>query len=168
MNKMQRFLAAVRGEPVDHPPSVAWCNFVTDAVDGKENARRQLAFFEACDWDVFKVMNDYRLAPPAGLETIETPADMLRFAKQSMSERIFAEQELQTVGLPIRIRVRIGQGICAAAGEVRRLPLRESPPSRQVERDPVGDELFGCEVALVAAELRHPRDARAGETLEDH
>ena len=92
MNKMQRFLAAVRGEPVDHPPSVAWCNFATDAVDGKENARRQLAFFEACDWDVFKVMNDYRLAPPAGLESIATPADMLRFAKQSMSERIFAEQ----------------------------------------------------------------------------
>ena len=92
MNKLQRFHAAVRGEPVDHPPTVAWCNFATDALDGAENARRQLAFQEACDWDLCKVMNDYRLAPPAGMETIETPADMLRFAKQSMSERIFAEQ----------------------------------------------------------------------------
>ena len=92
MNKMQRFLAAVRGGPVDHPPSVAWCNFATDAVDGKENARRQLAFQEACDWDICKVMNDYRLGPPQGIETIETPADMLRFAKQSMAERIYAEQ----------------------------------------------------------------------------
>lgn len=92
MNKMQRFLAAVRGEPVDRPPTVAWCNFATDGVDGKENARRQLAFQEACDWDICKVMNDYRLAPPAGIETISTPADMLRFARQSMSERIFAEQ----------------------------------------------------------------------------
>ncbi len=92
MNKMQRFLAAVRGEPVDYPPSVAWCNFVTDGVDGKENARRQLAFHDACDWDFCKVMNDYRLAPPAGIETIATPADMLRFARQAMSERIFAEQ----------------------------------------------------------------------------
>jgi uroporphyrinogen decarboxylase len=90
--KMQRFLAAVRGEPVDYPPSVAWCNFVTDAVDGKENARRQLAFYEACDWDFCKVMNDYRLSPPAGIETLETPADMVRFAKQPMSDRIFAEQ----------------------------------------------------------------------------
>jgi uroporphyrinogen decarboxylase len=90
--KMQRFLAAVRGEPVDYPPSVAWCNFVTDAVDGKENARRQLAFYEACDWDFCKVMNDYRLSPPAGMETLDTPADMLRFAKQPMSDRIFAEQ----------------------------------------------------------------------------
>lgn len=92
MNKMQRFLAAVRGEPVDYPPVVAWCNFATDAVDGAENARRQLAFQAACDWDLCKVMNDYRLAPPNGIETIETPADMLRFARQPMSGRIYAEQ----------------------------------------------------------------------------
>ena len=92
MKKKERFLAAVRGEPVDYPPSVAWCNFATDALDGRENARRQLAFHEACDWDLCKVMNDYRLSPPPGIETIETPADMLRFARQSMSERIFAEQ----------------------------------------------------------------------------
>ena len=92
MNKKQRFLAAVRGEEVDYVPSVAWCNFATDALDGKENARRQLAFHDACDWDLCKVMNDYRLAPPQGIETIETPADMLRFAKQSMAERIFSEQ----------------------------------------------------------------------------
>ena len=92
MNKMQRLRAAIRGDPVDHPPSLAWCNFVTDGVDGEENARRQLAFQAACDWDVCKVMNDYRLAPPAGMETIETRADMLRFTRQPMSARIFAEQ----------------------------------------------------------------------------
>lgn len=107
MNKMQRFLAAVRGQPVDYPPSMAWCNFATDAVDGKENARRQLAFQEACDWDICKVMNDYRLAPPAGIETIEKPADMLRFARQSMSERIFAEQ-LECLRI---VRERLGADI---------------------------------------------------------
>lgn len=104
MNKMQRFHAAVRGEPVDHPPVVAWCNFVTDAVDGAENARRQLAFHAACDWDICKVMNDYRLAPPAGLETLETPQDMLRFARASMSERIYAEQ-LECLRI---VRARLG------------------------------------------------------------
>ena len=92
MNKLQRFHAAVRGEPVDHAPCVAWCNFATDAVDGEENARRQLAFQEACGWDICKVMNDYRLAPPQAIETIETPADMLAFARRPMTERIFAEQ----------------------------------------------------------------------------
>jgi uroporphyrinogen decarboxylase len=92
MNKIQRFHAAVRGEAVDYPPAVAWCNLATDALDGAENARRQLAFYRACDWDICKVMNDYRLAPPAGIDTIASPDDMLRFAKQAMSERVFAEQ----------------------------------------------------------------------------
>ncbi len=92
MNKMQRFRAALQGLPVDYAPSVAWCNFATDALDGAENARRQLAFYAACDWDICKVMNDYRPAPPAGIETIASPADMLRFARQPMTERIFAEQ----------------------------------------------------------------------------
>lgn len=92
MNKRQRFLAATRGEAVDYPPAVAWCNFVTDGADGAENARRQLAFFQACDWDICKVMNDYRLTPPAGIETIATPEDMLRFTRRGMNERIFAEQ----------------------------------------------------------------------------
>jgi len=107
MNKKQRFLAAVRGEPVDYPPTVAWCNFATDGVDGAENARRQLAFQDACDWDLCKVMNDYRLAPPAGIETIETPADMLRFARMPMSERIFAEQ-LECLRI---MRARLGPDI---------------------------------------------------------
>ncbi len=92
MNKRQRFLAAVRGEAVDHPPMAAWCNLATDGVDGAENARRQLAFYDACGWDICKVMNDYRLTPPAGIETITMPDDMLRFAKRPLSERIFAEQ----------------------------------------------------------------------------
>jgi uroporphyrinogen decarboxylase len=92
MNKRQRFQAAVRGAPVDYPPTVAWCNFATNDVDGAENARRQLAFFDACDWDICKVMNDYRLTPPPGIETLSSPADMLRFVKQSMHERLFAEQ----------------------------------------------------------------------------
>jgi uroporphyrinogen decarboxylase len=92
MNKQERFLAAVRGAPVDHPPSVAWCNFATDGIDGAENARRQLAFHAACDWDLCKVMNDYRLVPPAGVETIDGPADMLRFTRRPLTDRIFAEQ----------------------------------------------------------------------------
>lgn len=107
MDKMQRFHAAVRGEPVDYAPTVAWCNFATDALDASENARRQLAFQEACDWDLCKVMNDYRLAPPAGLETIESPADMLRFAKLPMTSRIFAEQ----LGCLRIMRARLGREI---------------------------------------------------------
>ena len=92
MNNRERFHAAVRGEPVDHPPVVAWCNLVTDAVDGEENARRQMRFYETFRWDFCKVMNDYRFVPPPGLETIATAADMLKFVRQPMTDRIFAEQ----------------------------------------------------------------------------
>ncbi len=92
MNKKERFLAALRGAPVDRAPVVAWCNLATDAADGAENARRQLAWHRAGDWDICKAMNDYRLAPPAGVETIEGPADMLRFARRTMDEPPFARQ----------------------------------------------------------------------------
>lgn len=92
MNPRERFHAAIRGEPVDHPPVVAWCNLVTDAVDGVENARRQMTFYETCGWDFCKAMNDYRFVPPTGVETIASPADMLTFVRQPMTDRIFAEQ----------------------------------------------------------------------------
>ena len=107
MNKLQRFHAAVRGEPDDYPPTVAWCNFATDGVDGSENARRQLAFYDACDWDLCKVMNDYRLTPPPGLETISAAADMLRFVKLPMHQRIFVEQ-LQCLRL---MRAHVGPDV---------------------------------------------------------
>ena len=107
MNKQQRFLAALGGAPVDRPPVVAWCNLATDAVNGAENARRQLAWYFEYDWDLCKVMNDYRLAPPAGLETIEGPADMLRFTRRSLTERPFAEQ-LQCLRA---VRASIGPGV---------------------------------------------------------
>lgn len=92
MNRRQRFLAAVRGEALDRPPVTAWCNLVTDGLDGTENARRQLAWFEAGAWDICKAMNDYRLAPPAGIEMLHAPNDLLRFTRRALTARAFAEQ----------------------------------------------------------------------------
>lgn len=92
MNKKERFLAAIAGQPVDRAPLVAWCNFATDSVDGVDNARRQLAWHRACDWDICKVMNDYRLSPPAGVETVNGAADLAKFSRRSLSDRPFAEQ----------------------------------------------------------------------------
>lgn len=92
MNRRQRFLVAVRGEKPDRVPVTAWCNLATDGVDGVENARRQMAWFEAGQWDMCKAMNDYRLAPPAGIETPDAPGDMLRFTRRALDETAFAEQ----------------------------------------------------------------------------
>lgn len=138
---MQRFMAAVRGEPVDRPPAVAWCNFATDAVDAAENARRQLAFHAACDWDLCKAMNDYRLAPPAGIETIETPEDMLRFARQSMSERVFAEQ----LGCLRIMRERLGPDV----------------PLIDTLFEPFFSLLFAVGFSRAAFIRSHPREAAA-------
>lgn len=111
MTKLERFRAALAGAPIDHPPVVAWCNFATDAVSGEENARRQLAFHTACDWDILKVMNDYRLAPPAGIETIESAADLramvAHLERQSMTQRIYAEQ----FDLLRRLRAAVGPDV---------------------------------------------------------
>ena len=81
MNKRQRFEAAVSGGEVDYPPCVVWVHFVTDALPGEEAARRHATFLRTYDWDISKVMHDYRYPLPEGLETINTPADMMRFEK---------------------------------------------------------------------------------------
>lgn len=141
MTKLQRFHAAVRGEPVDYPPTVAWCNFATNDVDGVENARRQLAFFDTCDWDICKVMNDYRLTPPPGIETITSPADMLRFVKLPMHERIFAEQ-LKCLRL---MRAHVGPDV----------------PLIDTLFEPFFSVLFAVGFSKAALIRSHPREAAA-------
>ncbi len=153
MNKMERFHAAVSGQPVDRAPLVAWCNFATDSVSGEENARRQLAWHAACGWDICKVMNDYRLAPPAGVETIERPQDMERFARRSMRERPFAEQlELLRI-----VRKAIGPDV----------PLVETL------LEPFFSTLFAVGFSRAAFIRAHPREAGAmlsalTDTLENY
>ena len=96
ITKRDRFHAAIAGGAIDRPPVVAWCNFATDGIDGEENARRQLAFHRACDWDILKVMNDYRLSPPPGMDTVDSAADLRAMAahlsRQSITDRLYAEQ----------------------------------------------------------------------------
>jgi uroporphyrinogen decarboxylase len=139
MNKKERFFAALRGEPVDRVPVVAWCNFATDAVDGPQNAERQLAWHRACDWDICKAMNDYRLAPPAGLETIDGPADMLRFARRTLDEPPFARQ-LECLR---NLRAAIGPGV----------PLVETL------LEPFFSLLFAVGFSRAALIRAHPREA---------
>jgi uroporphyrinogen decarboxylase len=158
MNKKERFLAALSGGPVDRPPVVAWCNFATDAVDGPLNAQRQLAWHRACDWDICKAMNDYRLAPPAGLETIDGPADMLRFARRALDEPPFARQLecLRSLRAAIGPEVPLVEtllepffSILFAVGFSRAALIREHPREAGVMLDALTDTL-----ADYVAELR--------------
>jgi uroporphyrinogen decarboxylase len=92
MNKRERFMAAVEGGDVDRPPCTAWVHFATDYLPGDEAARRHAAFVRAYDWDICKVMHDYRYPIPAGMETLESPQDMLRFEKQAPATKNYVEQ----------------------------------------------------------------------------
>jgi uroporphyrinogen decarboxylase len=92
MNKRERFQAAVSGGEVDHPPCVVWVHFVTDALPGEVAAQRHATFLRTYDWDISKVMHDYRYPMPDGLETLNTPVDMLRFENLPVTIGNFQQQ----------------------------------------------------------------------------
>ena len=92
MNKRERFMAAVSGDAVDHPPCTVWVHFVTDALPGEEAARRHAAYVRTYDWDMCKVMHDYRYPLPAGMETLTSAQDMLKFEKLPGTIQNFAQQ----------------------------------------------------------------------------
>ncbi|WP_316977429.1 uroporphyrinogen decarboxylase family protein [Shumkonia mesophila] len=92
MKKVERLHAAVNGEKVDRIPGIMWIHFGTDIVDGAETARLHARYLRYYDWDLAKVVNDYRYPLPEGLETLETPQDMLKFRPQSMEHRTYTEQ----------------------------------------------------------------------------
>ncbi|WP_337876126.1 uroporphyrinogen decarboxylase family protein [Elioraea sp.] len=92
MTKRKRFEAAIAGRPVDRPPVTAWVHFVTDESPAEVFADRAAAFFERLDFDICKVVNDYRYPLPEGLETIEGPEDMRRFRRLAMDHPAFVQQ----------------------------------------------------------------------------
>ncbi len=92
MSKRERFLAAVQGKPVDRPPVTAWVHFQSDHLDGARVADLHEQFARAYDWDVLKVMNDYRYPVPAGVETLADAASLARYKRLPMTESCFTRQ----------------------------------------------------------------------------
>jgi len=92
MNKRERFYAAVRGEKIDRPPVTAWVHFLSDHLTGEQTAALHRCFFETYDWDVVKVMNDYRYPIPAGVQTLEDAASLRAFKPLGLDEPCFDQQ----------------------------------------------------------------------------
>lgn len=92
MNKRELFHAAVQGAAVERPPLTAWVHFLSDHLPGEETARLHQRFLEAYDWDVLKVMNDYRYPVPAGVQSFEDPESLRAFQPLGLDEPAFAEQ----------------------------------------------------------------------------
>ena len=92
MNKRERFFAAVRGEKIDRPPVTAWVHFLSDHLSGEQTAALHRCFLETYDWDVAKVMNDYRYPIPAGVQTLDDAASLRAFKPLGLDEPCFAQQ----------------------------------------------------------------------------
>ncbi|MBN9461288.1 MAG: hypothetical protein J0H00_08670 [Burkholderiales bacterium] len=92
LTKRQRFEAAVAGGPVDRPPCTAWVHFASDHLGGTEHAMRHARFVHDNDWDICKIVNDFRYPLPDGVETLTGPAEMRRFAREPMTRESFREE----------------------------------------------------------------------------
>jgi uroporphyrinogen decarboxylase len=92
MNRRERFFAAVAGREPDRPPVTAWVHFLSDHLSGEDTAELHLKFLREYDWDIAKVMNDYRYPLPVGLERLDGAEAMRRFRRLSLDEPAFARQ----------------------------------------------------------------------------
>jgi uroporphyrinogen decarboxylase len=162
MDRRERFRAAVEGGAVDRPPVTAWVHFLSDHLSGARTAELHLDFLREYDWDIAKVMNDYRYPVPAGLERLDSAEAMRRFRRLSMSERSFAEQ-LEVIA---RLRRELGpdwpivdtlfdpyQQVVRNVGFVQGKELPQHPEAAAEMLDAVTDTL--CEY------VRHSRAAGA-------
>lgn len=66
MNKIERFRAALAGEPVDCIPCGFWSHFPEEMQFGEKSVRMHEQFYKDTDIDILKVMNEhlYRLDVP--------------------------------------------------------------------------------------------------------
>ena len=74
--KRDRFLTAARGGTTDRPPVGAWVHYGSANWSPQQVAEAHLRFYRDYDWDFIKVMHDYRIDLPEGLEEITDPAQL--------------------------------------------------------------------------------------------
>src|SRR5690606_16093122 len=103
----ERFKAAVSGGHIDRPPVTAWVHFQSDHLDSARTADLHAQFLTAYDWDVLKVMNDYRYPVPEGVTRLDTAAALGKYKRLSLDEEVF---QLQFDVLH-RLRDYVGGGV---------------------------------------------------------
>lgn len=92
MNKIERVMAAIQGQEVDHVPFSLWYHFGLQHASGERFAEAQLSFFDAYDLDFLKVMNDYAYPSPVGLTSIHEVYDWQRVSVLNGDEDGLGEQ----------------------------------------------------------------------------
>lgn len=92
MNKIERVMSALKGEPVDRPPFGFWYHFGLQHLPGRKHAEAEIDFYRAYDLDFLKVMSDYPYPLPRGLEAIDTEADWRRVEPVPSTDSCWNEQ----------------------------------------------------------------------------
>ena len=92
MDKLSRFFAAIQGEKVDRHPVTSWVHYQSDHLNAHEVAQLHLRFLEAYNWDILKVMNDFRYPVPAGVEALSHAQVFEQYTPLGMDEPCFATQ----------------------------------------------------------------------------
>lgn len=92
MNKKERLMAAVSGTEADRPPVTAWVHFQSDHLDSRRTADLHAQFMHQYDWDVLKVMNDYRYPVPAQVTNLDSKESLRAYQRLDMNEEPFQQQ----------------------------------------------------------------------------
>lgn len=88
MNKIERFRAVLRQEPVDRVPAGFWFHFDAPFHGGAAMAQAHLDFYRATDLDIVKVMNDTGYAPVGHIAVME-PGDWRKLEPTPLTDPLF-------------------------------------------------------------------------------
>lgn len=108
MNRRERVLAAIAGNPVDHVPSLFSIHFPKACAEGEAAVEAHLSFYEQTGVDVLKIMNE-NLEPAIG--TLRSAEDWHKVRAYGMDAPFLRRQ----TDLIRRILDRAGDGVYALA-----------------------------------------------------
>jgi len=185
LNKYERFSAAVTGGAVDRPPVTAWVHFQSDHLSGAKTAELHANFLRAYDWDVLKVMNDYRYPVPEGVTTLTDASSLAAYRRLDMAEPSFTRQldclkrlqdadlrtpMLETVFEPFQQIVRnIGFGQGSNLLKHRKAALQALEVVTETVCEYVATvKAMGVEGIFISVNGAMPETLPRGVTAEDH
>jgi len=143
MDKIERVRATLAGQPADRAPFTVWYHFGNQHAPAERAAAVHLEFFEAYDFDLLKVMNDYDYPMPAGIDVVATPADLGRLQPFDPRETPLGTQ-LQAVEI-------IARALRGRALFVDTLFNAWNTLKRNLVKDAIGDLMTRYPAALEAA-----------------
>lgn len=107
MNHIERFFGAVNGRAVDRLPVAAWMHFASENMSIAEVAERHEALYRLGNWDVLKVMADFRWTLPEDLLHLGTPGRVAELKAPIAASEVFQKQ----AALVALIQARVGREV---------------------------------------------------------